>query len=441
MPKVYKKTGARAGESFFIRKNAVTLGRAMQCDFLFNDAGISRNHARIEYTPQGYLIKDLGSGNGTYVQGVRIEKDTLLRDQDEFALGSILFMFFYNDDAIPEQIEDFTPPPLLLPAGPREDTMVKQVPHTDRMALKPLVTLESSGETDSQLLKRTITKPLKGVGKAYYASDELQFASIISGDMGEVIGLRRQKRDLQMADKYAIMFKISQTIAESNDLDALVSHSLELIMRIFPATRAYFFMKDEMSGNLVPFQTFPPKLIEENPLYSRNILNEIIRKKVAIMTQDAVHDGQFASNQSIVMAKIRSAMVAPLLVEDTLIGALQIDSQVNDAFNGDDMDLFAAIANQLAVGVNSKILMQMLNKEIDARKKVSRFHSPAVLRALMECSGDAGLEPEKKFCSIFFLILKGLPHFQNGYNLKKSQNSSTNILRSCIISLLNMKEP
>ncbi|MEK7485881.1 MAG: FHA domain-containing protein, partial [Planctomycetota bacterium] len=410
MSKVYKKTGTRAGESFFLRKKVVTLGRAMQCEFLFNDAGISRQHAQIEQTPQGYIIRDMNSGNGTYLRGEKIEGQAILKDRDEFALGSVLFVFFVNDNAVPEDISSSSSlnPTTALPmyrdetilAGSSADESVQIAPIATPV---PLYNNNQSSEAGSQLAnQKTQTKPLKGVGKAYYAQDDLMFASLVNMDMKGMLGDQVRKQNRNIAEKYAIMFKTSQVIAESIDLDSLVSKTLKLVMEIFPAKRAYLFMKDEISGDLDPYQTYPQELMQKQPAqYSKTILREIIEKKISIMTQDAEHDDQFASNQSIVMAKICSAMVVPLLVQGSIIGAIQLDSSVNAAFDGEDMDLFAAICNQAAVGINSKILTQSLTKEISQRKKVSRFHSPAVLQALMEASDEQGLEPQKKFCTIF----------------------------------------
>lgn len=417
MPKIYKKTGARAGESFFIRKKVVILGRAMQCDFLFNDAGISRQHAQLEYSPQGYLIRDMNSGNGTFVRGQRINGAVPIQDRDEFALGSVLFTFLLDDNAVPEEIP-YAPAQLSPNLTPmyRDETVTGGVGGLGGIGgVRPALVLKSQEAEGDPLARsyslenqKTETKPLKGVGRAYYTQDDLHFASLVNMDVRGILGNQVRKQNRDIAEKYAIMFKISQLIGESRDLDELVSKALELIMNIFPAKRAYLFMKDEISGDLDPYQAYPPELLRQQPVqYSKTILREIIEKKMAIMTQDAVHDDQFASNQSIVMAKICSAMVAPLMEQGSLLGALQIDSNVNAAFDGDDMDLFVAIANQIAVGVNSKILNQALAKEISHRKKVSRFHSPAILQALMEANEEEGLEPEKKFCTIFFSDIKG----------------------------------
>jgi two-component system, NarL family, nitrate/nitrite response regulator NarL len=70
------------------------LGRLGQCDVVLADEGVSRQHARIATLAKaGHSIVDLGSTNGTYVNGLRITEATLLRDQDTIGLGSCRLKF------------------------------------------------------------------------------------------------------------------------------------------------------------------------------------------------------------------------------------------------------------------------------------------------------------------------------------------------------------
>ena len=61
-------------QEFELGKPNVTLGRALTNDVVLPDARVSRDHARLEYTPAGCFIQDLGSANGTRVNGVEVRK-------------------------------------------------------------------------------------------------------------------------------------------------------------------------------------------------------------------------------------------------------------------------------------------------------------------------------------------------------------------------------
>ena len=66
----------------------VTIGRSPDCDISFDDANVSRRHAEIRVVLGAYVISDLGSTNGTQVNGVPITLERTLRDGDIITLGS-----------------------------------------------------------------------------------------------------------------------------------------------------------------------------------------------------------------------------------------------------------------------------------------------------------------------------------------------------------------
>ncbi len=83
---VIRVGGGRAGEQFAVRTDVTTIGRAPQSDVFLDDITVSRSHARLELTPNGPQLTDLGSLNGTYVNRERIET-VRLSDGDELQIG------------------------------------------------------------------------------------------------------------------------------------------------------------------------------------------------------------------------------------------------------------------------------------------------------------------------------------------------------------------
>lgn len=72
---------------------AIVIGRAPECDVSFDDANVSRRHAEIRVVLGAHVISDLGSTNGTKVNGVPITLERTLRDGDIIALGSHTIRF------------------------------------------------------------------------------------------------------------------------------------------------------------------------------------------------------------------------------------------------------------------------------------------------------------------------------------------------------------
>jgi len=69
-------------------KDAVIIGRLAECDIAFDDSNVSRRHAEIKVLAGGYAVNDLGSTNGTKVNGVTISFERALRDGDIISVGS-----------------------------------------------------------------------------------------------------------------------------------------------------------------------------------------------------------------------------------------------------------------------------------------------------------------------------------------------------------------
>jgi pSer/pThr/pTyr-binding forkhead associated (FHA) protein len=67
-----------------------TLGRGLECQVRIDASGVSRNHARITVTAAATTIVDLGSKNGTWVNGKRTSAVTPLNDGDEIVLGTVV---------------------------------------------------------------------------------------------------------------------------------------------------------------------------------------------------------------------------------------------------------------------------------------------------------------------------------------------------------------
>jgi pSer/pThr/pTyr-binding forkhead associated (FHA) protein len=83
---VIRAGGGRAGESFTIAEDRVSIGRSPDAGVFLDDVTVSRNHALLVRRRDGLYIDDLGSLNGTYVNRRRIESH-LLADGDEIQVG------------------------------------------------------------------------------------------------------------------------------------------------------------------------------------------------------------------------------------------------------------------------------------------------------------------------------------------------------------------
>lgn len=110
---IYK--GALAGMRWPLSREPVTLGRAADCDIVLPERQISRYHVRIEWDADGYVLRDLGSKNGTLVNGERVRGQLYrLRDGDEISLATTLQIGFVAGEATLPLEEIFLPGRLIV---------------------------------------------------------------------------------------------------------------------------------------------------------------------------------------------------------------------------------------------------------------------------------------------------------------------------------------
>lgn len=90
------KKGPDAGERFVLLKDETTLGRDPQSDIFLNDITVSRKHARVDRAGGGVTLTDVGSLNGTYVNGERVD-EVDLRNGDEIQIGKFKMVFLSQE--------------------------------------------------------------------------------------------------------------------------------------------------------------------------------------------------------------------------------------------------------------------------------------------------------------------------------------------------------
>lgn len=90
--------GPGAGVHFALDPaRATSAGRAQDADIFLDDVTVSRAHATITRTPEGWVIADAGSLNGTYVNRVRVDSHRLMAG-DEVQIGKYRFVFLLGED-------------------------------------------------------------------------------------------------------------------------------------------------------------------------------------------------------------------------------------------------------------------------------------------------------------------------------------------------------
>jgi DNA-binding response OmpR family regulator len=106
MPMLLIKEGELAGQDWSLDRDVTVIGRGSNCDIVLPERAVSRLHARIERRNQGYVLIDLGSKNGTHVNGQEVKEPHLLQDGDEIQIAMcVVFSFVGAEATVPLSFE------------------------------------------------------------------------------------------------------------------------------------------------------------------------------------------------------------------------------------------------------------------------------------------------------------------------------------------------
>mgnify|MGYP001829251564 FL=1 len=114
--------GKLVGHGFDLERSVIVIGRGQDCDIILDEHQVSRQHARLQHTSQGWMLLDLGSTNGTQINGqqLRAHEPHALQPGDRVALGTAVLALQQPavDEAVPrESQKNGKPHPALLIAG------------------------------------------------------------------------------------------------------------------------------------------------------------------------------------------------------------------------------------------------------------------------------------------------------------------------------------
>ncbi|HAB13827.1 MAG TPA: stage II sporulation protein E [Planctomycetaceae bacterium] len=305
----------------------VLIGRHPECGVQLESNAVSRRHARVFVEGGGYAIEDLGSGNGTFVNGQKIEGPTQLSPQDRIKLGPVLMRFEESGGGGTAAEQDFG------------TTMV---------------------------------------GVSLDDDDATIMASVDIGGGFGALGVKPE-------EKLKGVLEISRALAGSVDVEALLPKVLDTLFGIFnQADRGCILLKEPESGELVPRAMKHRRESEDATVtLSRTIVSKVIEDKAGLLSADASSDTQFSASESISNLSIRSMMCVPMLgIDGEVAGVINLDTQnpVNQ-FNNDDLELLQAVAGQAALSYESARLASafMAKQKQDSELDIARGVQVALL--------------------------------------------------------------
>lgn len=334
--------GAGADRVILLASERLSVGRGPDQDLCIPDRKISSAHALLEPAQGGYRIRDLGSTNGTYVNGQLVEGVRRLELDDEILFGNTRVIY---TDREPEALHWADPPP--------------------DPALTP-GRLGHGTDTDEALLEevggpQTVKFNLQEIERGLLALE--------GADDGALVRLQRRLQ---------VLYRVT-LVARSVDTKGLLQDALGLLLEVIEADRGIVFLKDSTGALLeaAALGRLPGQGAAGG--VSRGILSQALQTGEAILTRDAQEDQRFNANQSIYAFNIRSALAVPLRVQDEVLGVLLLDKRDSRRpFIHDDLQLAAIVTQQVAASLANTRLIDAItrgNRELSAaRDEILRWN-------------------------------------------------------------------
>ncbi len=324
------------GRRYPLENSQYVMGRHPDCDIVLESGSVSRQHARISKSGTHFVLEDLKSRNGTFVNGRLINESTKLLDGDALRICDIELNFH-------EEVESSA----LTANSPPEGTALG-------------IMIVDDGESDG--VSRSVTAKLDVRGSQYglqlSASPEAKLAAIL---------------------------EIMKNLARAVTLDDVLPKVLDTLFTIFIQADRGFIVLNDAQGNLEPkFKKTRRPDQEEMVRVSKTVLREVMQTGEAIISLDAGSDSRFELSQSIADFRIRSMIVAPLLNSGgDPIGAIQIDTvQQKGGFESKDLEILVGVANQAGIAIENaqlhedRIQKRLVEQDLELARKVQLAFLP-----------------------------------------------------------------
>ena len=215
------------------------------------------------------------------------------------------------------------------------------------------------------------------------------------------------------------LYEMSKALGSGFDLDRIFKMATDIIFRSTPADRVIALLADVLvteqnadDAKLFPIATRARdeklEAYARKMTIGRTITRKVMKDRVALLSQDAAADEQFAGVESIVSQGVRSTICAPLFTESGVHGALYADRlDPFSAFKPDDLELISAVAAQTAIAVENVRAHERLAKEEVARANYSRFLPEYVVKQLLDNPDSFKLGGVLQTITVLFADIRG----------------------------------
>ena len=317
MPRLLVIKGADEGKQLELSGDKTTVGRDASNTIRLHDTEVSRRHAEFHAVAGGYLLRDLNSANGTFVNNQRV-LEAAIKAGDHIQIGQTTLVYSTGGGETQKEASDLA-------------QRISMITRQDLELSSAII--RTVGETEGS---RILAHP----------------------ERAKTPWLKTALANL------TVLYEASQAVSHIMDLNELLERILELIFGSIEADHGCIMLWNAES------EAFDPKALrwrhehqaDEKLPVSRTIMDHVLREKQGVLVSDATQDERFNTGQSITRFGIREVICVPMKGRHETLGVLYLDthSTARDVvasnnptgkFTEDHLSLAIAVAHQAALAV------------------------------------------------------------------------------------------
>ncbi len=350
------------GDAFdrVLEASSVVIGRAPSSDLVLEDRFLSRSHARLWIEGDQVMLEDLGSHNGTFLNGARVSGPVPVRPGDTIRVST------------------------------------------------SVVTLTSVG--DAPELRTELQAPIAGATLVREASDLLPDARPAPAPSDSVEALVRY------SERLALVNEVHKTLAGTADMAGLLELVLDRLFDHFRPEQAAVFLR-RPDGRL----TKEAERVADGgelDLDFRSLEHEVVDKGLALVVLDARQDERFSNAESVLTSGVRSLMAAPMLAVPPIggapsLGMIVLASRLSARqFSEEDLELLVSLASAAALRIGNALLAEEAaeRRRLEEELALARSIQVALLtEELPDLEGwqlHAGNVPSRRVSGDFYKIVE-----------------------------------
>jgi adenylate cyclase len=340
----------------------LVVGRGVATDIAIYDPTISRRHAELTARGDAIEVRDLGSSNGTCINGSRITTGRLFPN-DTITFGKVTYR-------------------------------VKEVGQPGAQSLPLPEPVRPSGRIVRQLM-------VSGGGTAGITSRD----GPLSRGQLRVAAATAEERQ---AKKLSLLLEVAQKLSAELELDRLLRTVVDMTFQVMEVDRVTILLRNETTGELVP--TLSKSRLGDTQVQQvpRSIVDKVVEERVAVVSHNAPADERF-KGRSIVAQSVRSAMCSPLLdARDQILGLLYVDNlSAPGSFSDEDLQFLVAFSGLAALGIKNSRFAEQSRREALVRSNFERYFAPNVAAEIAQQDGAIRLGGERRAVTVLFSDIRG----------------------------------